>query len=268
MNSLKDALESRTKSSFNISIGTGIALEALFTPTDTRYDETLEIQQFTKDYSYLFISIYTLIRNIVAALDTPSKKRLFNTLNYKELIDILLEEIEIISTVADTVDKEVIFFPFREIKLFPINYLSDGKPTQNHYILNLYKSILDKIDLKDINSDYTFIKDYRKRLKRRDSITLTALGLDLLDYEGYLLNSHTATIYSKDNFNRKYHSLRHLDMTILPFNDILYKIYGDNTGVIRLPKPKFRRDMYEWLVKNKVNPKRSREWTKRVVEQF
>ena len=75
----------RTLTSFNVSVGTGLALESLFEPIAPRYDTTRDIPNKIKldKYDYHLFNLMTLVRNIAGSLpgsipfDVVVKDKLF-----------------------------------------------------------------------------------------------------------------------------------------------------------------------------------------------
>lgn len=251
---IEEILANRVRSSFNISIGTGIALEALFTPTADRYDDTLEIEKYDGEYKVVYLSLYTIVRNILQSISTPDRKLVYRDLDAKALSEVTLSEYEAIAAIADTQGKEVMLFDYTPI------VETKKKKVENKMTINEYNRILSQSVSKRLK-----VPRLHKHVK---GVMLTSLGLDLLKNNGVWLRSHTGEVVTRNEFNRVYHKLKTIDTSILPFNETLLKVFGDNSGLIEVPKPVDRRRIYNYLVEKKVTPYRSEAWCKMRLKKY
>ena len=249
------ALKNREVTSFNLSIGTGLALESLFTPTAKRIDETRLVATFDKDYSTLYVSMFTLVRNIIQAAGTDGKKKILNDMSAKSLLKTVEEEMEIIKSIGSEVGKKVIFTSHEAVSGKAERDLN-RKPTQGDMIIMLYRSVVKELKIPPLKT------------KEVDSIYLTSLGFDLLSFKGHWIKSHKGDVLPMLNFNTVYKSLTDMDVTILPFCKELLLIFGDRTGLIPTGKPKLIKDIYSYLLANKVNPRRSEPWVREKIRNF
>lgn len=248
-----NAIKKRALSSFNVSIHTGLPLETLFVPTSVRVDESREIPILTKEYKILYISLFTMVRNLIAALSAADKKAVFTDMRSKSITIAIEEEIETIKAIGAAVDKQIIIFPQKDK---PVLRLRDRPPTNDDRVKEVYKTIRDRLDLK-------YISSYEP-----NSIMLTSTGVDLLNFKGLWLRSTTGEIVEPLSFNKVYKKLKDLDLTNLPFVESLFKIYGDGTGLVVTATPKVRRDIFNHLMKEGVTSRRSESWVRNKMRSY
>jgi len=248
-------LKDRVLSSFGISVGTGIALESLFTPTEMRIDDLRKVSSFNKDYKILYISIYTLLRNIIQCMPSKESRIVMDSGDITPLLNIVKEEMSIIKTIGSTVNKEVIFFRYTPIKSQVVK-VDNKKPTRVDFMREKYLKIVDELEIDELKN------------KISDSVMLTNLGFDLVDYKGFWLKSHTGEVTPVIDFNKVYKVLKDQDMDRFPFCGYLLSIFGDKSGLIPTGKPKEIRSIYAYLVGKKITPYRTESWVKTQMKQY
>lgn len=226
-------LNDRSMSSFSLSIGTGIMFETIFKPTHEVYDPARPKQKMINinEYKYHYINLYTLIRNILSAIDHRNKDLILKSINAKKtILAVVEEEIGIIKDLYRFYDTEPVFFGS--------NYKAFLRAHDN----NKFNSDKIKLDLSVTLSvldallpDYKSSNDFKIITKNKsDKVLLTThFACDLLnkDYNITLLESHTGVIKTKKDFNTKYKKFGKWDLTIFPFNEKLLHIFGD-TGML------------------------------------
>jgi len=248
-------LKERTLSSFGISVGTGIALESLFTPTEKRVDDLRKVSSFNKDYKILYISLYTLLRNIIQCMPSKEGRIVMDSRDIGPLLNIVKEEMSIIKTIGSTVNKEVIFFRYTPIKT-QVTAIDNKKPTRVDFMREKYLKIVKELDIDKLSNSIS------------DSVMLTNLGFDLVGYKGFWLKSHTGEITPPIDFNKVYKALKDQDMGRFPFCGYLLSIFGDKSGLIPTGKPKEIRAIYSYLVSRKITPYRTESWVKTQMAQY
>lgn len=232
----------RTLSGFHLSAGTGLAFESLFVPTETVLDTTNQAKPVnTKNYNIFYISIFTLLRNILNAI--PSSTNIY----YKDVYDTLLDEMNIIRTIAltQTPHLSVRFywcsyktarsvFTHQSVKLRTSN---TPKQKMTEILLN---QVINKL-LKEKDDEFLM---FNSDILERDSssktvIVLTSQAYDLLSYKYFhsldLLESHTRLIKTRALWYSKYKPVGNEDMSRLPFLKMLLMVMGDNYMYLSMP---------------------------------
>ena len=232
----------RTLSGFHLSAGTGLAFESLFVPTETVLDTTNQAKPVnTKNYNIFYISIFTLLRNILNAI--PSSTNIY----YKDVYDTLLDEMNIIRTIAltQTPHLSVRFywcsyktarsvFTHQSVKLRTSN---TPKQKMTEILLN---QVINKL-LKEKDDEFLmFNSDILERdSSSKTAIVLTSQAYDLLSYKYFhsldLLESHTRLIKTRALWYSKYKPVGNEDMSRLPFLKMLLMVMGDNYMYLSMP---------------------------------
>lgn len=232
----------RTLSGFHLSAGTGLAFESLFVPTETVLDTANQAKPVnTKNYNIFYISIFTLLRNILNAI--PSSTNIY----YKDVYDTLLDEMNIIRTIAltQTPHLSVRFywcsyktarsvFTHQSVKLRTSN---TPKQKMTEILLN---QVINKL-LKEKDDEFLmFNSDILERdSSSKTAIVLTSQAYDLLSYKYFhsldLLESHTRLIKTRALWYSKYKPVGNEDMSRLPFLKMLLMVMGDNYMYLSMP---------------------------------
>ena len=244
--------ETRRYSSFPVSIGTGLALESLFEPIIDRYDKTKEIHKVKlSDYKYHIINVYTLIRNIIGAVENIKKKE---TLLYStKLVETVVGELELIRNLYIGSTTEPIFImPDYAIPLRNLNYKKD---VQSWYVM---LELIDRLSKRSIlnNKLVKIVTDYKlPKLNERCLIT-SHIQLDYLNVKNIpnldILQSHTGELITTKDFNSKYHPMGQKTMDVFPFMEELYFLLGDNT-LIKPQALSVRYQLHILALENKWN---------------
>ena len=244
----------RETSSFPLSVGTGLALESLFTPIQESIDPERIVENLPdlSVYSLYIFNLSTLMRNILSSFKFEQIASASNS----KLYDILKEEIEFLQGFFESNSTPIAFYT---------NSYSFFKKT---YPDKLRKSTTDKqLRLNDI-TEYclkraekeftvsTFSKDVHFGKEHRGLI-FTHVPADLLSYNRFttldLLESHTGKIKTRKSWNTKYYPLPNKDMSFLPFMEYLLVTFGDKT-MFSPASIKEREKLYDSMRKNNVNP--------------
>lgn len=259
-------LQDRTTTSFGISIGTGLLLESLFDPTTDRYDSERPIPprvDLTK-YNYYLINGYTLIRNIISSLQDRTAIASTEPKLVAELIsNVLKQEIYILKGLLATTNLKDNYFKLIVPEYdYLIKNFNKGKDINIKYIQNtitaikLFKPYLEAIDYTEV------VKTKGYRLDKTityNSLITTHLPIDLLQSNYMtLLESHTGVIKDNHLWYTKYHALGSLDLSILPMNDIVYFIMGDD-HMVRGVDTKYKRELYNIALEKKWSYRTTRD---------
>lgn len=234
---LTSIVQNRTTTSFGVSIGTGLLLEAMFDPIVERYDPDRPIppRVEVRKYPYWLINVYTLIRNILTSLTTPIERDAIDPNTFASVImKTLQEEIMVIRGLVSTLEVHndwlQLWVPKYTtlIKLFNAGKdISDLKyVNKNIEAFKLYAPLVDKISYiskVEPQGSYKFSSVYKQAL-----IT-TSFPLDLLQ-SNYLtlLESHTGILKDNHLWYTKYHPVGKQDLSRLPMSDIVFYILGDD----------------------------------------
>lgn len=250
-------LTDRAQSGFPVSIGTGLALETLFTPIQDVIDETRIVNNIPdlSVYSIYVFNISTLLRNLI---NTVNFKDLV-TISKKDILDTLLEEIDFLTNFFSNNNLNVKFYihnynyvksTYKDKKV-----LRTSTTDKQLYIDDINNYCLDRIKKED--DVEVFSKDI-KYDKTDSALILTHVPFDLLSYGNFikfdLLESHTGNVKSRKDFNTKYHQLPNKDMSFLPFFEyLLAEVFGDSVMFHPAPLNK-RLEIYETMQKKHVTP--------------
>ena len=239
----------RTVGSFGLSLATSLAMERFFGTDELVYDKDRDFDiKDISEYDILIVSVYTIIRNIVGSLSLTDKHRTLEGNKLKEITNIVNDEIKIIEGLCSNMDIDVVVLciDYSKLKQFAFNDLT--KPTQNNMVTGLTSRALSKIKTNNKHIKHTF--KFKGRV-----LLFSHIGIDLLNSENNdieLLESNTGAIIKPINFNKKYRKST-LDYSILPMATSLIKIFGDASGLLKSSSYKYKKDILDILIKNKVN---------------
>ena len=231
------------KSSFNISIGSGIAFEALMTATAPKYDESLIIDKFKNDYDCVWVNVFTILRNIISSIED---RNVDLNKHIKDLVILLAEDLSTINSIfnIELSDKKIYFYLPDYSKI--IKELGEN--------CRLYSSEKKSLEFNTMNTVCKRLNnDFNKKIMsiNKRSIVLTHFPIDLLNInnnkEIYLLESNTGVIKSKREFSSKFYKIKDKDnvnktdiFKHIPFNLLTILIFGDshffNTSSLKLRK--------------------------------
>jgi hypothetical protein len=228
-------IDERVKSSFDISIATGLALESILEPTHNRYDKNRVIPNRVNlaEYDSIYFNLATLTRNIIASFQgnivmTLNKNDISSILNYE--IEVILENIK---QVYPTVKVHFYYSDydqvFGKIKHPAVRVRLPTTQRQLH---------LDKISSKGIDDYYMlnepnvlhFKREFTPVTPNEKAIILTSFPVDLCSYNKFkkldLLESSTGALKSRHLWYTKYYKGQ--DLNFIPFNCKLLKVFGDS----------------------------------------
>lgn len=235
---LSSIITDRTTTSFGVSIGTGLLLESLFTPTTERYDPDRVIPPHVDPFKYhhYCINVYTLMRNLLNSLKVTVTLGEVDTKVLAELVvEEILTEIRILQSLASSIelpeDWLVVYIPMyvKLVQQFNVNKDIKLKQIQNMLsMFQLYSPYLDRISLSNVMK----LNSNKLPSIYHNSLITTHYTLDLLN-SNYLtlLESHTGILKDNHTWYTKYHPVGKEDLSRLPMSDIVLYILGDHTLV-------------------------------------
>lgn len=251
---MSDLLESRQTSGFPLSVGTGMALETLFTPIEPVLDDTRQVTNIPDltVYTLYIFNVATLLRNILNSFKSPEIMGAKNSV----FLEILKEEVDFLKGFFENNGVPIAF------------YINDHSYFKNAYKDKLRKITTDKqlrhddimtYCLNEIGKDPS-IKKFHKDInygKEHTALVMTHVPADLLSYGNFakldLLESHTGLIKSRKDWNSKYYPIPNRDMSFLPFMEYLLITFGDK--VMFTPAPmKERENLHDAMRKKGVTP--------------
>jgi len=212
-------------------------------------------------YKNWFINIKTVIRNFIDNMegDTAFKIKFLKKKHFSVLIDEMLSDINIMfSQVPD--DFNLVFYniDYNIISQNYANYKTNDDFKGLKYFVYLYQDTIIK-KLKE-SIDIIFIKPNRLPHLSNTLIT-THIPVDLLNFKHIsnvmLFESFTGELKPDSKWYTKYKQLKDKDMSVIPFIEILYFIFGDNWRIKPMPI-KTRENMYNIAIKSRWNFKTSR----------
>ena len=247
-------LQDRDKSGFPLSVGTGLAFEAMFDPTEESLSEgNINKIDDLKQYSDIIINAETVLRNILSNFN----KEEMDVLRPKDVLDTLIEELSFIEGYFKTNGNtgHIYTNSYRYFKDAYRKTLRQPKTPKQHrvdFITNYCLTTLPK----EMENILKFTKDVRIS-KTSSALILTHVPADLLSRTNFstldLLESHTGVVKTVKTWNSKYFPVPGKDMSFLPFLEYLLTTFGDSVMFAPKPLPE-RENLYEQLRNRKVNP--------------
>lgn len=251
---LPHQLTNRTMSGFPVSIGTGLALEAIFTPIEESLHEAppTPLPDPSIYTSYVF-NVETLIRNLLNSLTYQDTI----TIRHKHFLEVIVEEIHFLSSFFESNNTQALFYT-NSYQYFRDTYKDKIRnPTTDKQ--HLTSAIIDYV-LKHAPREIQEVQQFSKDIsfgKDQKSLLLSHVPADLLSFSKFstldLLESHTGTIKSRRHWNTKYYPIPQEDMSFLPFLEYLWSVFGDRQLI--KPSPiKERKQLLINMQKAGVNP--------------
>lgn len=232
-----DILANRTITSFPLSVGTGLAMEACLPTIGVSIDPERKFEKFSlTQYQQIWFNLLTLHRNMINSLETQYKREV----DYKACGVTLSDEINFLRKhISDTFQGQVkpVFYAchydalptrFRHAAL---RNIGDGHEKDDATILmerSVSTAIMDQQDHPDV---IVFDKRIKPKLPVK-ALILTNYAIDLLEYSEFLkldlLESHTSTRKTHSQWNTKFSgTLTDEEALRIPFNALTLQIYGE-----------------------------------------
>ena len=254
---MNEKLTNRAKSGFPVSIGTGLALETLFTAIEPVVDESRKVNNLPdlSVYNLYLFNVSTLLRNLINTVKFAD----LLTISKKDIYEILLEEIDFLNNFFMTNNVDIRFYlnTYEYVKRTyeNKNCLRKSSTDKQFFIDGITTYCLDQLRKED---DVTvFHKDIRYS-KEDSALIFTHIPFDLLSYSNFikldLLESHTGVVKSRKDWWTKYYPVPNEDMSFLPLLEyFLAEIFGDH--VMFTPAPiKKRVEVIQAMRKKGINP--------------
>lgn len=253
-------LPERAVSAFPLSIGTSLAFESVFPPSQAPYDPKREIPNRVdlSKYQTCWVNLTTLFRNLVSAITREG----FEKATPAELAATIEEEFGVIQSLFQTEGQG-----HCQVKLYYSTYeklLTKRVPglvfrlphteVQKFYHEKLEKMI--KILEKHTDSIVKF-NDAIVPTTHEHAFALTHQPYDLVDYKKFahldLLESNTGVLKPRARWNSKYYPMSGQSFVHLPFHKKLLLIMGDK--VLVRPAPAIlRKQILETSLKRNWTP--------------
>lgn len=251
---LNPILQNRDMSGFPVSIGTGLALETLFSPETPVVDESRQVVKVKdlSDYNLYAINVTTLIRNLVSSVKSTD----LQLLKPRAFYPVVEEEINYLTSLFSMQGIEL------KLYLHDYTYFKDKyKDRMRQISTPLQHHISDILDycVSETKKHFREIPVFTKDVKFEGKcLMMTHVPADLLSYRRFskldLLESHTGIIKSRKDWNSKYYPVPKEDMSFLPFMEyLLTDVFGDK--VMFKPAPlKKRLEVHKAMLNKGVHP--------------
>ena len=251
--------QDRATSGFSLSMGTGLAMETLFTPTDAVYDNTRVFDKFDiSQIDVLVVSWYTVVRNLIQSLSATDRARVFETNKVKEITTIANSELQVIEMLCNGVGikLEVLAPDYGKDRLMLVDMT---KPTAKNMMFQIAVRSKDKSIFK---ANKKVLSDSEHRI-----MLFSHVSMDLANANKRLticLESNTGKVLRPPQFNKKIRKSV-LDVSFLPLYPEILAIFGDSSGLLRTASVKDKRKAIEILKTGKVTPSSTRQRVKNVL---
>lgn len=252
----------RTTSGFPLSIGTALAMETLFKAQQAPYDPERKLPDPVNpnDYDTCYISLNTLFRNLMSAVD----KGMITSILLEDYVSTLIEEMGVIEGLFQSeapnclvkfylaehaeLKRGVKFGSYVAVKLYEVK-------TENQ---KFYHETEEKVikQIQKYTDSIVVFKDIPKGNHDR-ALIITSQPYDLLDYKTFkqldLLESYTGIVKPRFKWNTKYHPLTGSSMSHLPFNKKLLLVFGDGREIKPGPSS-LRQHIYDISIEKNWTP--------------
>lgn len=247
----------RTLTSFNVSVGTGLALESLFEPIAPRYDTTRDIPNKIKldKYDYHLFNLMTLVRNIAGSL--PDRVPFDVVVKDKLFLSTLENEINQMNSLYINTNCKLGFFYQDYPKV--VEVYNKGKDRELTKVIDNFTTLYEKINKINFDNMLTDVPIFKNILKldkfpTKKKILMTTSFMSDLFYKGDydLLESHTGVLLEKDKWYKKYYQIGTKDMSVFPIREILLYYIGDKV-TSAIISPKTRALIYNLAIEHRWN---------------
>ena len=199
----------------------------------------------------VYLNVYTLYRNFVSCVegDAETKIKMFKSvIKTRHIQDTFI------------LDSKLLLEAILELGFNPIPYIPDYKEVRKRFKnireLNDFKGVKFFIMSSESDASKMFKKEFsnvtinttHKIPHSKDMSIVTHIGMDLLNYTKYddvtLIESHTGTKKKKDLWYTKYFKISNNNLSIMPFNSLVYQLLGDST-MVKPQNIKLRKHIYK-----------------------
>lgn len=275
---LVDSLYDRAISAFPVSVGTSLALESIASGEYPPIDPNRKIpnQVIISNYDEMWINLHTLFRNFIGSMDRTYVPRLAAD----EVLNVLLEEMEIISEVISTASfsntKMVYYACTYESLNSPILYkfsrLRVDTTDMQKFLTKLFTDTIKALiktqkESKDLEKfDIRFLdSELKKPIKdtiiiKNKGLIITHKAFDLLSHVNFsvldLLESHTGVLKPREMWYTKFYQGKELSR--IPFCNGMLQVFGDSETFSPMDI-KLRKDIIDLAEKYKWTQVTTRE---------
>lgn len=269
-----DILSGRTVSAFNLSVGTSLALESIFSAENPSIDPNRIIPQKINisDYQELWVNLSTLFRNILGSLSKEDSNRVL----YGELAHCIDYEVELIDFITKTQSNngvKVIYYAnnYQDLQsTYPLARVRTDNTTNQKIYRALHNQAIQSF-LSNVakSANIRSFKNKIKNTNRPKALMLTHMPYDLLSKDQFstlhLLESHTGLLKTPATWYHKYYDGKNLPP--MPFNEGLLQVFGDKESFSVLDI-KLKKELIELIKERKWTPATSVSNMKNDIERL
>lgn len=227
----------RVMSGFPLSIGTALAFETLFEPTQEPFDKERKAPpKFDLvNYQSCYVNLDTLFRNLVAALD----KTQYANSDPERYVATLEEEIDVINGLFQ--DHAGYCLPIfyqadyaalkRKMAAFPAGMSGYREPhTEAQKVYELLRNkTMEKLHKR--SDKFVLFHKHVEPDRYESSVILTHAPYDLTGFRKFndlqLLESHTGLVKPRQEWYTKFHKHPRNDLALIPFCEKTLLFFGD-----------------------------------------
>jgi hypothetical protein len=193
------------------------------------------IINFDQENKHLFINVLTLYRNFVSCIDgdAETKVRMFKSSStVNDIIKLFLEDTLIFVSACTENGVKVTIYELDYNSIFKA--FGDYKHASEFKGVKYYIATTQDKAAKIIKENMPGVyKKYGRKLEHEKKMFVTThIGIDLVPLAKYsdvtLIESHTGEFKDRLKFFTKLKKLGKNDMSLIPFNEIMYRVFGDN----------------------------------------
>ena len=259
--SIFDIIDNRVLGEFPLSVPTSIVVEStIFNMVPEHMEGKAHPLDSLLGWNQHYFSLQTMIRNFISSAGSKNLTKIMD--NDKEVVNVLFEEIDIISEIyRDRGNGCVPVFYFHTHRGFIGNrntFKRLRKPRGKTLVLESFIQKLSRSMSKD--NRITVIDPSFPRVNNKSLIT-THYAYELLEYNSFkklaLIESHTGAYKPKELWYTKYSNYSEDPRySMLPFVEILYYFLGDKYTVSPWKK-EIRLRLLDIAEKHKFSPRMS-----------
>ena len=229
----------RRKSAFPVSIGTSLALEALFQVDEPSYDPAKTIKPVSiKPYKEIWFNLYTIVRNL---LDSVANNG-WQSVPEDTIYTVLESEIDIITQLCLNESNGTLtpvfyfanydnFYKHRDKR---ISVYEDKTPKQL-LTTKVVTGLIEAVIKKNSNHRYFDNEIVYKGAVATSILVVTSFPIDLLSRTQFrvmdLLETHTGVLKTRTQWWTKYGKIKDQPLDMLPFTRKLLYLFGDSNMI-------------------------------------
>lgn len=235
-------LSERAVSSYNLSIGTSLAIESIAKGPDAYYDPEREIPQIVDltKYEEVWINIATLFRNILGSISAAQGLLAYPS----DILDVLTYEVELLREIITNLSYGAVkphfyYCDYSDLaSKHPQAILQVDKTDKQKEKSLILKLVCEKfIENHKKDNDVHVFRSTVKPQKPTTALIMTHYAYDLLSQkqfkELHLLESHTGVLKKPGLFYTKLHDGKKLAR--IPFAAWSLQVFGDSQHFTSFP---------------------------------